>query len=149
MSVITDYQRKRWREASVRYREKNKKPCPDCKKPILNKSKYCRHCSSVRKFTGRKFSVEHRQKLAKSKIGERNSMWTGSLVGYTALHNWVRRNKAKPEVCDMCKENMPHDLANISQKYKRSIDDFEWLCRKCHMNKDGRIYNLKNSGVLR
>lgn len=36
----------------------------------------------------------------------------------------------------------PLDVANISGKYQRDINDFEWLCRKCHMKKDGRINNF-------
>ena len=36
-------------------------------------------------------------------------------------------------------KNPPYDLANISQEYRRDVDDFEWLCRSCHMKKDGRI----------
>lgn len=78
-----------------------------------------------------------------SKKKEKNPMWKGENVGYLALHNWIRRAKPKPILCECCKENRPYDLANISGGYKRDINDFEWLCRSCHMKKDGRINNLK------
>lgn len=63
-------------------------------------------------------------------------------VSYRALHDWVRSRKPKPDVCADCKTAPPRDLANISQQYRRDINDFEWLCRKCHMTKDGRLENL-------
>lgn len=70
-------------------------------------------------------------------------MWKGDRVGYAALHAWVRRHLIMPSKCELCKRSAKLDLANISQQYKRDLKDWEWLCRKCHMNKDGRIKNLK------
>jgi len=77
-----------------------------------------------------------------AKIGEKNPLWKGENVQYGALHAWVSRNKPKPSLCEECNEAPPYDLANISQEYKRDIDDFEWICRVCHMTKDGRIEKL-------
>lgn len=73
------------------------------------------------------------------RLNEKNPMWKGDNAGVDAIHIWVLRNKPKPKFCIDCKKNKPKDLANISQKYKRDINDFEWLCRKCHMVKDGRL----------
>lgn len=73
---------------------------------------------------------------------ENNSNWKGDKVGKAGMHNWVRRHKPKPDKCVRCLIREPKDLANISQNYKRDIDDYEWLCRRCHMHDDGRIYNL-------
>ena len=85
-------------------------------------------------------SKDTKLKISKTKLNNKNPMWKGDSVGIIALHNWVRRNKPKPKVCEICKKNKPYDLANISGKYRRDINDFEWLCRKCHMKKDGRYY---------
>jgi hypothetical protein len=100
-------------------------------------------------FFGKTHTKEHRDKLSRVNSvklrGENNNMWAGSTVGYDALHNWVRRNKPKPDVCEDCHKEPPYDLANISGKYKRDIDDFAWLCRRCHMRQDGRAKRvLKN-----
>ena len=84
-----------------------------------------------------------KRKIAVAHLGEKNPMWRGPRVGYKALHTWVRRHLAKPNACSNCHQNKPLDLANISQKYKRDFRDWEWLCRKCHMTKDGRMANLK------
>ena len=62
------------------------------------------------------------------------------------LHEWVRRYKQKPNVCEECKVRKPFDLANISGEYKRDINDFRWLCRSCHMKSDGRMKNINNKG---
>lgn len=48
-------------------------------------------------------------------------------------------DKPKPDLCEECKEIPPVDVANISGKYKRDINDFKWVCRRCHMKSDGRI----------
>lgn len=90
-----------------------------------------------------KFNIPIRS-LSESQLGKMNSNWVGDKIKFTGLHEWVRRHKPKPLVCEICKDRPPRDLANISQEYKRDINDFEWLCRSCHMNKDGRI-NLLHS----
>jgi len=78
-------------------------------------------------------------KLRKAEMfAEKNPQWKGDEVGYEALHNWIRRHKPKPEFCEGCGKVPPYDLANISGEYKRYINDFKWLCRKCHMVSDGR-----------
>ena len=115
--------------------------CIDCNKPLASnkpsyKSKKCLKCA--KKY----FSKEYRLKLRESKLGSKNPRWTGDNVSYTGIHLWGNRNIIKPELCNMCKKSAPYDLANISQEYKRDVSDWEWLCRKCHMIKDGRINKL-------
>ena len=92
-----------------------------------------------KKLKGIKRSGETRAKMGIAKKGEKNPNWGGSTIGYTGLHQWIKRNKQKPILCEICHCRKPYDLANISQQYKRDINDFEWLCRKCHMEKDGRM----------
>jgi hypothetical protein len=86
---------------------------------------------------------EQRKKISKSKLGNKNPMWKGDNVSYVGLHSWLKRNKKKVKLCECCHTNKPYDLANISGKYKRDVDDYEWLCRKCHMTKDGRLKKLQ------
>ena len=87
--------------------------------------------------------------MKRGNVGAKNGNWLGDKVSIFGIHKWVRRNKPKVDLCEECKTNKPHDLANISQKYKRDINDFEWLCRRCHMKKDGRIYKLATMQVGR
>lgn len=81
--------------------------------------------------------------ISEANTGKRNGMWKADSVGYTALHDWVKNRLEKPQVCDQCNERKSLDLANISQNYLRDLSDWEWLCRRCHMIKDGRMSNLK------
>jgi len=95
-------------------------------------------------MSGKKHSKKAKDKIGKANLGERNGMWKGDNVKKLGLHLWVRRNKPKSFLCEECQKKEPYDLANISGKYKRDINDFEWLCRSCHMLKDGRMNNLRN-----
>jgi hypothetical protein len=82
---------------------------------------------------------------------EKNGIWKGHAVGYHALHSWIKRRLVKTKLCQNCKNVPPFDLANISQKYKRDLSDWEWLCRSCHMKKDLRLEKLSthnHSGEL-
>lgn len=75
-------------------------------------------------------------------LKEKNGMWKGDKVGYKSLHGWVRRNKPKPDLCEECKKDKPHDVSNVSGEYKRDLKDWRWLCRRCHMKEDGRLKNF-------
>lgn len=78
-----------------------------------------------------------------------NPMWRGQDVGYSALHAWIKRRLSKPLGCNDCGEIKSLDLANISQEYKRELSDWEWLCRKCHMSKDGRMKRLMETSNMK
>jgi hypothetical protein len=128
---------------------KVKKVCPVCNKSFEplehgNERIFCsRKCFSL--FPKKESTKE---KIRNSNLGENNGMWKGNNVGYGALHDWIKVRKFKPELCENCKKNKPYDLANISGEYRRDINDFEWLCRKCHMKVDGRIINLNNKTTI-
>jgi len=92
------------------------------------------------------FTEEYREKLSQTKLGILNPQWKGDNAGYGALHDWIKRYKPKPEKCERCKISEPFDIANISGKYFRDLNDFEWLCRKCHMTKDGRLEIFARGG---
>lgn len=93
---------------------------------------------------GRTIPEEERKAISKRMKNEKNPMWKGNDVGKEALHNWVHRRKPKPKKCVTCNERAPYDLANISGRYKRDINDFKWICRKCHQKEDGRLRILNN-----
>jgi len=91
---------------------------------------------------GKTFSKKHRKKISITKIADKNPMWKGESVGYISLHEWVINRIPKPEICPMCKEKKKTlDLANKGI-YDRNFYNWEWLCRKCHMIKDGRMAKL-------
>lgn len=120
-------------------------------------SKLCRQCAcqNVRPnnkgkrlgknnpMWGRKHRKDSRAKISLSHLAEKNPLWKGDRVGYGSLHEWVKRRIPKPIFCSECRKLPPKDLANKSGEYKRDLSDWEWLCRKCHMKKDGRLSNLR------
>lgn len=95
------------------------------------------------KGTTKSCGCERRRKL-KLTTEDKNHNWKGNNVGYTALHGWIRSRMPHKNICEQCKKTCSPDLANISQKYIRDLSDWEWLCRKCHMEKDGRLKKLHN-----
>jgi hypothetical protein len=100
--------------------------------------------SQSKKIKGRKYTSEHKLNISLSRQNEKNPMWKGESVGYGGIHSWIRRRNNKPALCEQCGIKPAYDLANISGKYTRNLDDWEWLCRHCHMKKDNRLKNLKS-----
>lgn len=83
-------------------------------------------------------------------IAENHPQWKGDGVGLNSLHRWVKIRLPKPKLCITCKIKPPLDLANISpvynpDTYNRELKNWEWLCRGCHMKKDGRLFALSSS----
>ena len=116
---------------------------------VVAKSKFIRLANLIIKIEiNEEEKTESRErknnKIALSKLGEKNPKWKGDKVGYSAIHDWVIRHIEKPDICSSCRKKGWLDLANKSQKYKRDLTDWEWLCRKCHMTKDGRLKKFKN-----
>lgn len=87
-------------------------------------------------------SQARRLKTSLGQMGINNSFWKGDNVKSVGLHRWVRRHLPEPDKCQICNKEPPYDLANISGKYKRSLDDWQWLCRRCHMLSDGRTAKI-------
>jgi len=88
---------------------------------------------------GKIISEETRKKLRASQSDEKGHRWKGDDVGYGALHTWIKKKKEKPEFCEICGKEKPYDLANISGEYKRDVNDFQFICRRCHVKQDGRL----------
>ena len=137
--------------------------CKNCDKELIGQQKkYCSIVCNGKAQIGIKFSLERREKIREKALARDKSVWLrgkdhyrwkGDNVGYAGLHAWVRRNKPKPEFCEECGKVPPRDLANISGKYLRDVNDYEWLCRRCHQKSDGRLeanrLRLKELGKVR
>lgn len=88
------------------------------------------------------------------RFGDKNNKWKGEDVGYRALHDWIVRQRGKPQFCEACKRSeapekrsrghVPlkkrdyFEWANVSGKYKRDVQDWKRLCVKCHKAYDKR-----------
>lgn len=126
--------------------------CIECNREITIRAsnKKCRACSKKgnTNSVGRILSEDHKRKISESNSASGNGMWKGSSVGYTALHTWVKRHLIKPKMCSDCKIKPPYDLANKGT-YDRNLENWEWLCRSCHMKKDGRLKILLKRNVIK
>ena len=95
----------------------------------------------------RKFPEKWKRNISKGikgkNLNDKNGFWKGKEVGLYGLHAWVRRHKPKSMFCEKCKIRKPQDLANISENYKRDVNDFEWLCRSCHMKKHAELKRME------
>lgn len=99
---------------------------------------------------GLKHSEETKKKMSDIKISlnlinEKNHNWKGDDVGYSALHQWLKRNKPKSKVCEICGGKKKLDLASKTHEYTRNFDEYQWLCRSCHSIQDSRHLNLKKN----
>lgn len=98
------------------------------------------------KHRSEEFKQRMRQKLVGQKYGKKGSespAWKGDKVGYYSLHRWIRENWPSPELCQMCNIKKAYDLANITGIYNRDFSNWQYLCRRCHLIRDGTINNLK------
>lgn len=71
--------------------------------------------------------------------GSDSHQWKGESVGYDALHKFVRKYFIKLKICSKCGTEKNVDLANITGIYNRDFSNWDWLCRKHHIESDGRF----------
>jgi uncharacterized protein with PIN domain len=68
------------------------------------------------------------------------------IIGYYALHRWVRKQLGTPSTCENCgktglKGRQIH-WANIDEKYERNLKSWMRLCASCHQlyDRQHRLY---------
>jgi hypothetical protein len=77
--------------------------------------------------------------------GNKNGTWLGNKAKITSIHSWVRDNFTKPDKCEICGKNYEEksfDWSNKNHKYSRIRDEWQYVCRKCHINYDIKHNNL-------
>ena len=69
--------------------------------------------------------------------GSEHYHWKGEEVKYQGLHQWVRKVRGTPTVCEHCgKEGKRLNWANVDHKYRRVAEDYIRLCESCHYKYD-------------
>lgn len=88
-------------------------------------------------------SVETEFKMGR--LDSKHPEWKGDKASYHAIHAWVRRWKGIPVKCSKCGLDNPNKLhwANKDHSYKRRLNDYISLCRRCHF-----AYDVKFNGKL-
>lgn len=69
-------------------------------------------------------------------VGDKNAKWKGDAVGLVALHDWIKKQRGKATTCEWCGSTRFVQWANKSHEYRREVDDWLELCRKCHHQYD-------------
>ena len=89
-----------------------------------------------------------KETLRRDMSNENHPRWKGDKAKKITLHIWIAKNKPKPKVCEICKEERKLNLANIkNHNYTRNINDYRWLCYSCHKKMDMGNY-CKNGHIL-
>jgi Zn finger protein HypA/HybF involved in hydrogenase expression len=117
-------------------RNKSKKHIEKVKQTWLKRKKRCDDCN---KIVSRQHVKRCRKCAALNQVGKIKEN-----AGYTAIHKWVRKNKPSDNKCESCEIDGKEikkglHLANKDHKYKRNIEDWMYLCPKCH-----RDYDIEN-----
>lgn len=93
--------------------------------------------------SGRVFTEEHKRKIGALHSGVNSPHWKGNQVGYTGLHDWVRKVLGDPQKCEHCGTTTAKkfEWSNKNHIYnRRNINDWVRLCASCH-----KRYELKNN----
>ena len=89
-------------------------------------SKYCsRKCRAI--------------KVGNDNSAENNYAWKGDKVGYSPLHRWIKARLGKIKECAYCGNEGRIEMASISHKAKRDINDYIPLCVWCHREYDRKV----------
>jgi|SRR3990167_1162781 len=75
---------------------------------------------------------EYKEQSSLRSWDEKNPNWKGDNVSYWGLHKWIYTHKGKAIICSKCNSIKAVQWANKSHEYKRDLDDWFALCRKCH-----------------
>lgn len=83
------------------------------------------------------YTPEMRAKQREAKLGERNPNWNDS-TSLKTVHGWLNRNFPKTGICARCGRGARTDFAFRLHPatYTRSRDDYEEMCRSCHVKHD-------------
>lgn len=98
---------------------------------------------------GHKASEETRKKLSESHKTERPWRWKNEKISDKSLkeryHKWIVSLKGKPRKCEHCgtTEAKFFDWSNKNHQYNKIEDEWQRLCRKCHIR-----YDIKNNNLL-
>lgn len=106
--------------------------CENCGKETSNKRFCSRKCSTIFRHNTTIFGFSKQERL------DKNPSWVGEKVKYRGLHSWVSRNWGKARICEHCftTEAKIYDWSNKTGQMLRDRDNWQELCRSCHMKYD-------------
>ncbi len=64
-----------------------------------------------------------RNKKIREKIG----------CGYDALHQYVKKHKPKPKLCEVCNKELVESIHCKNHDYMRNLNNWLYVCKGCHI----------------
>lgn len=100
-----------------------------------------RRWHKINKYKKFQMSFLKKRKLIRGKF---HPSWKGDNVGYFGFHAHIKKHNKKSKFCQKCfTYTSKLNLCNIrNHNYTRNIEDYKWLCYRCHMIIDKRYKNL-------
>ena len=102
---------------------------------------------------GNKWSFKKGNMIGKEtrfKKGERrdfdNTNWKGIKASYSAIHKYIQERKEKPNKCEICNIEKKLELSfnHELNKSTRNIENYKYLCSKCHKLRDKKLRKILN-----
>lgn len=92
------------------------------------------------------WTIDHLEKALPLYEEQFNEFYRRQKAEYTRLHRWVAKSFPTPAECEHCgvQDAKQYDWASIEDRYTRERDDWEYLCRSCHVKSDGRSLPIAN-----
>lgn len=116
-----DKQSPNWREKSGSYDR-----CPECGGWKSKKALSCRKCARPRMLQAMEFR------------------WKRGPVSYNASHSRARVRYPTPTECERCGRTAPIERHHIDgDPLNNSRENIAMVCRRCHMEIDGRLENFR------
>lgn len=53
-----------------------------------------------------------------------------------SAHNWIKAQNIETLQCKICGSNSNLEWSNKDHKYRKNLNDWQYVCRKCHMKYD-------------
>lgn len=77
------------------------------------------------------------KRIAENKLGSKSHFWREE-VKYRAIHCRIEKLLGKPRYCEICKrtDRKVYDWSNKDHKYSLKKEDWQRLCRSCHIKYD-------------
>jgi len=93
------------------------------------------HLGKPSNAEGNKWSKKSRERLSKTLIGTKRA-WKGDNAGERAMHQWVKKHKGEPKICEFCRKPAKNWANTNHHIYRRKLDDYIALCISCHRRYD-------------
>lgn len=122
------------------YMPYTKHKCPQCKKIFFNYDRRYKFCSHSCSYLSRMKNPIDRLGFGRNgyKQGKtiENPHWKGNNAQKRSIHDWISRNFGQEPKCEMCGKEQTIEWSNIDHLYSRNRQDWQRLCRSCHMKYD-------------